>query len=219
MNSTASNKKFTTDFSKGSIKSKVIGGVGSLGRVKWKVVSIARQQPLKTSLETSCCACWGRGLVCCTAGELCAFHIPLCPLDGSSVLTHVSTPVLRASQTHTRVSLGPSKYPRSILTPDNTTCASTDGFQSTLRGKKIMYGVFRVQVFIWNLYFPENSYFSPSYLWDHCRQKSPAGGLSSSNFPEELKFGTCLLRERQIKFPATVWDGRRSIVVLPTGGK
>jgi len=34
MNSTASSKKITTDFNKGRIKSKVIGGVGSLGMVK-----------------------------------------------------------------------------------------------------------------------------------------------------------------------------------------
>lgn len=80
MNSTVSNKKFTTDFNRGSIKSKVIGGVGSLGRVIWEVVPIALQQPLKTSLEMSCCACWGWVLVHCAVCKLCAFwsppHIP-----------------------------------------------------------------------------------------------------------------------------------------------
>lgn len=35
-----------------------------------------------------------------------------------------------------------------------------------------------------------------SHVWDHCRQRSPPGSPSSSNFPEELKFGLCIERNR-----------------------
>lgn len=160
MNSTASNKKFTTDFNKGSIKSKVIGGVGSFGRVKWKVVSIALQQPFKTSLEMSCCACWGRVLVCCAVGELCALQIPPYSLDGFSVLTYASLLILTARQTHTLVSLCPPKYLISVLTHNNTTYVSTDRFEIQVMGKKT-YAVIRMWGCILNLYFPEKKLFLP----------------------------------------------------------
>lgn len=211
MNSTASNKKFTTDFNKGSIKSKVIGGVGSFGRVKWKVVSIALQQPLKTSLEMSCCACWGRVLVCCAVGEVCALQIPPYSLDGFNVSTCASLLIPTACQTHTLASLCPPKYLISVLTHNNTTYVSTDRFEIQVMKKKNNLRCYQNVRLHFKFIFSWKKVISPPLIFGIIADRRD----HQAAWPHQIFLKNWNLErvylERQIKFPTTVRDRSRRI--------